>query len=80
MHENISFLDVMSRYAASNFQMYLFNVYLQATFLWIIMSTLSTDMVPNPNNIMHYFNMLIKCILLLWEAAYLPKTKCDVAD
>ena len=67
LHENISFLDVMSRYAASNFQMYSFKVYLQATFcfLLIIMSTLSTDMFPNPNDFMHCFNMLTKCTLLL---------------
>ena len=29
----------------SNFQMYLFNVYLQATFLWISISTLSKDIL-----------------------------------
>ena len=42
--------------------MYLFNVHLQATFLWTSMSTLSTDKVPN--DFMHCFNLLIQCTLL----------------
>ena len=40
--------------------MHLLNEHLQATFLWINMSTLSTGMVPNPSDFMHCFNMLIQ--------------------